>query len=203
MCRRQTPFISISRSAPFYSRNEILTLSASRPFALSDLAQNRPNPFEVTPDQSALTDLARDLDLLGLRKLRFSGQITGEGRRDWRLSAHLGATVVQPCVLTLAPVTTRIEADVTRLYMADYVEPEDAEAEMPEDDSVEPLPESLDLMAVLAEALALNLPLYPKADGAALEESNFTEPGKAAMTDQDARPFAGLAALRDQLKSEE
>ena len=30
----------------------------------------------------------------------------GGGARDWRLVAELGATVVQPCVVTLAPVTT-------------------------------------------------------------------------------------------------
>ena len=32
---------------------------------------------------------------------------------------------------------------------------------MPEDDAIEPLPETLDLGEVLAEALALALPAYP------------------------------------------
>ena len=74
---------------------------------------------------------------------------------------------------------------------------------MPDDDTIEPLPDVIDLGAVLAEALALNLPLYPRADGAHLDQAVFTEPGKLPMTDEDARPFAGLAGLRDQLKSED
>jgi hypothetical protein len=44
-----------------------------------------------------------------VRKLRFIGTLEPEGAQDWRLTADLGATVVQPCVVTLAPVTTRLE----------------------------------------------------------------------------------------------
>jgi uncharacterized metal-binding protein YceD (DUF177 family) len=48
---------------------------------------------------------------------------------------------------------------------------------------------------VLTEALALALPLYPRADGAEDGSLAVTEPGKAAMTDDEARPFANLAEL--------
>ena len=34
---------------------------------------------------------------------------------------------------------------------------------------------------------------------ASLEAAQFTEPGKVAMRDEDALPFAGLAALREHL----
>jgi uncharacterized metal-binding protein YceD (DUF177 family) len=54
----------------------------------------------------------------------------------------------------------------------------------------------------LAEALALALPLYPRAPGAELGEAAFTEPGKPVLRDEDARPFAGLAHLRDKLKGD-
>lgn len=148
-------------------------------------------------------DLAAELDLLGLRKVRFAGEIVAQGKRDWRLQAKLGATVVQPCVVTLDPVTTRIEAEVTRIYEASFVYPDETEAEMPDDETREPLPETIDLHEILAEALALNLPAYPRADGADLGEAVFTEPGKPAMRDEHARPFAGLAALREQLEDKE
>jgi len=49
--------------------------------------------------------------------------------------------------------------------------------------------------------LCLTLPEYPRAEGATLGESIYTQPGEAPMRDEDARPFAGLAALKDQLKS--
>ena len=49
------------------------------------------------------------------------------------------------------------------------------------------------------EALSLAIPLYPRAEDATLGEAVFTEPGKQAMTDEDAKPFAGLASLRESL----
>jgi uncharacterized metal-binding protein YceD (DUF177 family) len=174
-------------------------LPADRPIALSDLA-NRPAAFDLVPGRDALDRLQDRLDLIGLRKVRFAGRLVPEGRRDWRLEAELGATVVQPCRVTLAPVTTRIDEPVVRRYLARWHEPEATEVEMPEDDTAEPLPETLDLFEVMAEALALALPAFPRADDAEGAPQAFTEPGKTPMTDEETRPFAGLADLRDRLK---
>ncbi|TCM84702.1 YceD family protein [Rhodovulum steppense] len=154
-------------------------------------------PLSVLPDATAQEAMAARLGLLGLRKLRFEGELAPEGRRDWRLSGRLGATVVQPCVVTLAPVTTRIETDLLRLYRAGMAAPAPgSEIEMPEDDSEEPLPDRLELLAVIEEALALALPLYPRAEGAESGEASFGPPGVAAMRDEDTRPFAALARLK-------
>ena len=172
-------------------------------FRVADLPQNRATAFELRPDAAALQAIAADLGLLGLRKLLFKGTLSASGSADWVLQAHLGATVIQPCVLTLDPVTTRIEADVERHFLADMPElGDEEEVEMPEDENAEPLRAIIDVSSIMAESLALNLPLYPRAEGAALDETVFTEPGKHAMTDEDARPFAGLAALRDKLSDE-
>ena len=124
-----------------------------------------------------------------------AGRLWPEGD-DWRLEAELGATVVQPCVVTLAPVTTRIDRPVTRRYLAHMPAPGPGETEMPEDETAEPLPGAVDLDAVMIEALALALPDYPRAAGAELGEAVYTEPGKTPLTDEAARPFAGL---RDKL----
>lgn len=159
-------------------------------------------PFALQPDAQAQKDLAQALDIAGLRKLSFVGTLDPEGKTDWRLTAHLGATVVQPCVVTLAPVTTRIEADVSRLYLADWQDPTGEEAEMPEDDTAEALPSDLDLTTVMTEALALALPDYPRAEDAALEDAQFAAPGVTPMTDDDAKPLAGLAALRDKMRDD-
>ncbi|MBF9058818.1 DUF177 domain-containing protein [Rhodobacterales bacterium HKCCSP123] len=167
--------------------------------SLARLPRSAETDFEITPDAETRAGLAADLGLLGLRKLRLAGRLVPDGKQDWRLEASLGATVVQPCVVTAEPVTTRLDEPVTRRYLADMPEPEGEEVEMPEDDSTEPLPATLDLMAVLAEALALALPQYPRAEGAELGEAVFAAPGVAPMTDEDARPLAGLAALRDRL----
>ena len=70
---------------------------------------------------------------------------------------------------------------------------------MPEDDTIEPLGRWIDPEAVMLETLTLHIPLYPRSDDVALGEVVVTEPGVAPMRDEDARPFAGLASLKDQL----
>ncbi|WP_104020455.1 YceD family protein [Roseovarius nitratireducens] len=167
------------------------------------LARHGGHRFEIVPDAAARATLAARLDLLDLRKLSLRGEITPDGPRDWLLSATLGATVVQPCGVTLAPVTTRIDETVTRRYTPDATPPEAApvdEIEMPEDDTIEPLGAVIDLDAVLAEALALALPPWPRSDAAELGTLSAAPDG-AENDDDDAprRPFAGLAGLRDRL----
>ncbi len=166
---------------------------------LSDLSARAATSFDLAPDAATRAELAEALGISAIRKLTFAGALTPQGGRDWRLEARLGATVVQPCVVTLEPVATRIDEDVLRLFLAEApAEDLAGEVEMP-DDAVESLPESLDLTEVMTEALALALPAYPRAPGAAPAASAFTEPGKAPMTDDDAKPFAALQALRDKL----
>jgi len=175
---------------------------AATGFAVSDLPTSRPTRFEIQPDASARATLAADLGIEGIRKLRFTGEIAVDGKRDWRLVGKLGATVVQACVVTLDPVTTRIDSDITRRFLAqmpDLTIDDDGQSEMPEDDTIEPLGSRIDPAQVMAEALALHLPLYPRAKGADLGNASFTEPGVAPLTDETAKPFASLAELRDKL----
>ena len=49
----------------------------------------------------------------------------------------------------------------------------------------------------------LDVPAYPRKDGVEAETIGVTEPGKPVMTDEDARPFAGLAALRAGLENKD
>lgn len=166
---------------------------------VADLAKGEIREIEVMPDADTLRGIARALDLVDLRKLRFTGQLSPLGKRDWRLTGHLGATAVQTCVVTLAPVTTRVEEDVARNWVSDFEVPQGDEVEVPETVDDEPLGAEIDVGSVIIEALALALPAYPRADGAALGDAAFTAPGETPMTDEDVKPFAGLAALRDKL----
>ena len=159
--------------------------------------------FDLHPDEKVRADMAKRLDLLALRKLSFVGQVAPSGARDLTLDAQLGATVVQPCVVTGEPVTTRIDVPVLRAYLADMEEPTGDEVEMPEDDSAEPLPPEIDLSAVMEEALVLSLPDWPRAEGVEPIDLTVTEPGVAPMTDDDAKPFSGLKALRDRMAGED
>lgn len=162
---------------------------------VADLPAARPTPFRLEPDAEARAVIARDLGLVSLRKMRLEGEMRPTGAGDWTLDAHLGASAVQSCVVTLEPVTTRVEEPVRRVYAAHHAEPEAAEVEMP-DDEREPLPAAVDLLALASEALALALPEFPRAADAELGEAVFADPGVEPLTDEAARPFAGL---RDKL----
>lgn len=167
-------------------------------FRVASLATRHPTRFELSPDAEARAALAQELGLSGLRKLSFRGEIAPSGKRGWTLTADLGATVVQPCVVTLEPVTTRIDTKVLRRFDPNPTPVQaGSELEMPEDDSVEPLGDVISVDSVMIEALSLALPSYPRAADADLGEANFAEPGIAPMSDEDAKPFAALQSLRD------
>ncbi len=170
---------------------------------LATAAVAKPVAFDLRPDEAARAGIAARLDLLALRKLAFTGAVAPSGSQDLTLEATLGATVVQPCVVTQEPVTTRIDVPVLRVYLAEMEEPTVDEVEMPEDDSAEPLPEGIDLNAVMEEALALALPDWPRAEGLDPVDLTVTEPGVAPMSDDDAKPFAGLKSLRDKLAGDD
>lgn len=167
-------------------------------FRLRDLKETR--NFAIRPDADGRKAIATDLDLLALRKLSFTGTLSPDGARDWRLDAKLGATVVQPCVVTLEPVTTRIDEPVVRRYLADMPAlPEGDEVEMPEDDTAEPLPATIDLADIMREALALALPAFPRADGVEAVDISVTVPGAKPLTDADVKPFAALKSLKKKM----
>lgn len=191
----------MARSAdPTHDPALAVALPVRHPMPVARLSRNVPTPFDLTPDPTVLEALAGLLGLTRLRKLRFAGQVAPLADGGWRLDGQLGATAVQPCAITLAPVTTRIDAPVRRDYLPDLQISDAGEVEMPEDADAEPLPQVIDPGAVLIEALALALPDYPRAPGAALPETVVTEPGRAPLRDADMHPLAGLAALRDRLK---
>lgn len=182
--------------------NESCPMPNVTSFAVADLPQNRPTKFNLHPNESQLADIASELGLSSARKMHFAGQISAQGRSNWVLTAKLGATVVQPCIVTLEPVKTRIDMDVRRVFLAALPDPGLGEVEMHEDENIELLGAAIDPFVVMIETLTLVLPQYPRKDDANLGESVFTEPGQKPMTDEDARPFAGLADLGKALKDD-
>ena len=160
--------------------------------------------FELHPTATQRKAIAKQLGLIDVRKLRFTGKLMPSGNADWRLTGELGATVAQSCVVSLTPINSRIDVPVSRLFVAKLPmsdDPDD-EYEIAETDESEPLGAYIDLSQVMAEALSLALPLYPKADDANLMTTTFTEEGKTPMSDEAARPFAALMALRDKLEND-
>lgn len=171
---------------------------APRPtrFRTGGLSQRKPTRVFWSPGADECQRLADELGLLALHRLAFSGQIDPIGRDEFRLQGQLIAQVDQACIVTLVPVPATIDAPVLRRYLAGLDVPQADEVEMPEDDSLEPMPEVLDIAEVAVEALMLALPLYPRAPGASFAAP---EPANGDTDPADARnkPFANLA---DRLK---
>lgn len=168
---------------------------------VATLSPHRVETFELTPDQTECRAIAQALGLRGLRKVSFRGRVQAEGRDGWRLEAQLGATVTQPCVVTLEPVTTRIDQGVVRHFVADWHEPDpDTEIEMPRDETEDPLGDTIDLAAVMTEALALSLPDYPRAEDAELDRDAAAPPGAEPLHEAETHPLAELAALKARLE---
>ncbi|MFN3823694.1 MAG: YceD family protein [Pseudorhodobacter sp.] len=168
-------------------------------FRVGGLPTRKPLRFDVTLDAPGRRAMVEALGLSALPHLRLCGEIRPAGHGDFELEARLEARVIQPCVVTLAPVETRVANTVLRRYVEGMVWPEGEEAEMPEDDSAEPMPDRIDLREVTMEALALALPDYPRAAGADLGEAVFAPDETIPLRDSDLKPFAALSSLRDSL----
>ncbi len=170
-------------------------------FRTTALGSRKPTRFSFTPDAAARKAIASVLDLIELPKLQMKGEILPQGRNDLVLKAMFSAVVVQPCSVTLAPVTSAIAEAVERRYLKDFTEPQADELELHDELDAEPLPEVIDVVAVAIEALMLALPLFPRADGAALGEVVVTAPGLQPLSDAQLKPFAGLAGLAERMKT--
>lgn len=179
------------------------TLPVSLAYRVATLSARKPTRFRLKPNAAERAAMAQALDLLDLPFFEMKGEIIPEGRNDYRLTAQMKATVVQACAVTLAPVKTELTEDVLRRYDADFTVPDGDEVELTGDDTTEALPEVIDAGIVAMEALTLALPLYPRAPGAKITEAVFAAPGVAPIRDEDLRPFAGLAALKNRLEGGE
>ncbi|QFT63191.1 DUF177 domain-containing protein [Roseivivax sp. THAF30] len=176
--------------------------AAPGPFRVAALATRAPTSFALSPGAEERAGIAETLGFLALRKLVFTGEIKPLGKHGWRLEGQLGATVQQSCVVTLAPVTTRIDTHVERTFrpetMMDTPDP-GTEVEMPEDETVEPLGEVIDPASVMIEALSLAAPDYPRIEDAPEASAEARPDGAEPIREEDTKPFAGLADLKRKL----
>ncbi len=172
----------------------------ARVLVLARMAKSQELDFDVSPTEDEYRAIAKLFDANSVRKMRMTGTVAPLNGQGWRLTGKLGATVIQPCVVSLEPVTTRVDVPVERKFVPmeapvdlDYMIPHDL------DDSEEPLTDRIDIGLVALEALSLALPTYPKKEGISLEKQNFAEEGVVPIRDEDLKPFAGLAKLRNKL----
>ena len=169
-----------------------------RPMATARLNREAETPFRIAAEPDELVELARYLDVDRIDRLSMAGFISPAEDGGWRVRGRLVAKLEQPCVVSLAPIPTRHDAEIERLYMpADRLAPEvEVLVSHDERDAPDPFTDSIDPAELAVESLALMIDPFPRADGAELGRRTFAAPGVAPMTDEASRPFAGLAVLK-------
>jgi len=125
-----------------------------------------------------------------LKAVRFRGGIRVEGQ--------VQATIVQPCVVTLEPVTQAIDEPYDRIFLPASQVPRRepvAGAEVLVDLDQDELPDhfegsDVDLTDSVLETIALAIDPYPRAPGASLDDLG------ADLLDREESPFASLKTLK-------
>ena len=137
--------------------------------------------------------LARRFGLLALDRLEARVTVQREPGRRVRVTGRFRAELQQRCVVTLVPVTSRIDDRFATVY-ADDPAIDDEPIDWNDDEEIEPLENgTVDLGEGVVQQLAVRIDPYPRAPGAALPDAY-----RAADGAEQAKPgpFEELAALR-------
>ena len=157
----------------------------SRPIEISRLP-GAGTEMAITATAAECAALARRFSLLALDRLEAGLRLEWVAGRLLRLEATLSAEVVQECVVTLEPVSSRVEDRFILLYgpaaaTSDGVIRADEEV-------LEPIIDGrIDLGEAVAQQLSLAIDPFPRAPGSA---------APAAPGEGMASPFAALAEWR-------
>jgi uncharacterized metal-binding protein YceD (DUF177 family) len=152
--------------------------------------------LDIIADDAERKEIAERLGLLSLERLEAHAVLTREGQRI-DVSGRLKASLDQSCVATGDPVPARIDEPFELRFIP---EPkgsgteEEIELGKEDLDTVFHDGSAIDLGGAIADTLALTLDPYPRSAGA---EAALKEAG--VLTEEDAGPFAALAALKEKL----
>jgi uncharacterized metal-binding protein YceD (DUF177 family) len=162
-----------------------------RPLPIAEIG-TKESERRVESNESERTALAKRFGLQAIRSL------SGELRLRWvsdeliRLEGNLRAEIIQLCVVSLEPITAKIEQSFTRL-LAFGAAPEsegEIEIDLSADEPPDPVQgETIDIGEILAEELALAIDPYPRKPGATTPGSKLESAGKEG-------PFAALKAWK-------
>jgi uncharacterized metal-binding protein YceD (DUF177 family) len=160
----------------------------SRPIEIARLTRDGRH-FEITANPAERAALAKRFDLIALSRLAAVVRLEQIPGSLFRLTAELDADVTQACVVSLAPVQSRVEEAFSVLYGGGEEAQEvnlDGAAE-----TIEPIENGvIDIGEAVAQQLSLALDPFPHAPGA-----EAPIPAGAAKPPS---PFQALAALKKQ-----
>ena len=168
----------------------------SRPVPLDSLGE-APRRIEIEADAAERAALAARFGLTAIGRLAATADLARAGA-EVRATGRVAAEVRQACVVTGAPVETRLdEPFALRFRPPPGAAKPDEEIELGESELDVGFYEggAIDLGEAAAETLALALDPYPRSPEA---EAALKQAG--VKSEEEAGPFGALAALKDKLK---
>ena len=152
--------------------------------------------LDLSADETECRSIAERLGLLSLDRFEAHAVLTCDGGKI-RATGRIKAALEQPCVATGEPVPSHIDEPFEILFLP---EPKagraDEEVELGADDLDTMFHDGagIELGSAIIDSLALALDPYPRSAGAdaALKEAGV-------LSEEEAGPFAALAALREKL----
>lgn len=151
---------------------------------------------DIVADETECRAIADRLGLLDLDRLEAHAVLSREGQKI-RASGRLKASLDQPCVATGEPVPAHVDEAFDLMFVPEPTGSDaDEELELGEGDldTIFHDGSAIDLGGAVTDTLALALDPYPRSAGAdaALKEAGV-------LTEEEASPFAALAALKEKL----
>ena len=157
--------------------------------------------FNIILNSSDTTLLAKECNLLALKKLSFAGKLQRVQKDNWKLKAYLKALVTQPCVNTLQPIDTQILSTVERLFIKDWEGSRNRTDETVLNADYEILTNKINLLDIITEEIILNAPLYPRSGVNA--DSSLSESSLNPSKNTNIKPFSVLSTLRKKMVAED
>jgi uncharacterized metal-binding protein YceD (DUF177 family) len=152
--------------------------------------------LDIVADEAECGAVADRLALLSLDRLEAHAVLSRDGQKV-RVKGRLRASLEQACVATGDPCPAHVDEPFDLLFLPAPKSGEaDEEIELggADLDTVFHDGSAIDLGSAIADTLALALDPYPRSAGAdaALKEAGV-------LTEEEASPFAALAALKEKL----
>ncbi len=172
----------------------------SRPQAIDALPDGE-SAFDLEATENERRALAERFGLKELTSLTARVRVKPDAKRRMaKVRGELAAEAVQTCVVTLAPVDTRIETTFEQTFATTSWRERDPMVELDfsgdDADFPEPIDDGqIDLGETVAGQLSLELPAFPRAAGAAFE-GLADAPDDEETETETTGPFAALAKLR-------
>lgn len=149
-------------------------------------------PIEATEQECAAIAQRLRLSAVDFLKGKLTARLSSDQQRIF-IGGIVAARVVQPCVVTLEPVTAEIEEKIELVFgrnapdqWPDEIDVASADEEWPEilrgDD--------IDLGEIAIQAVSLGVPEYPRAQDAVFDADKIAGHGRIS-------PFAVLQGLKD------